>query len=154
MKMTVTRLVMMAVLVLVAVPEGLASQVPLDEPQELLPCGGLVVDPWVTDRRDRSLSSNPFVEYAVDVYGPPLTCEGVSQAESDGLRFGTLRLGFAGRVIFVLETLPPEISITTLRATSGFDDEEAVRAALEMLAADIGLEIDWSVATTSRRPTS
>ncbi len=39
---------------------------------------------------------------------------------------------------------PPESSVSTLRASSGFGDEGLVRRALRQYTSDIGLAIDWT----------
>jgi len=112
-------------------------------------CEGPGVDPWVDGLRDRVLSTNPMVHYAIELFGPPLTCEGSVTTEFDGVKLGAVRLGFADSVTFRIETMPPETSIVTLRTSSGFDDEDSARKAIEAYSADIGLDIDWAKPTST-----
>jgi hypothetical protein len=95
------------------------------------------------------MSSNPLVDFAVELFGPPLTCEGSVTTEFDGVKFGALRLGFADSVAFQIETMPPETSIVTLRTFSGFDGNDSARHLLEAYSADIGLDIDWTTPTST-----
>ena len=64
--------------------------------------------------------------------------------EFDGAKFGTLLLGFAEGVTFEVRTMPPESSVSTLSASSGFGDESLVREALRRYSTEIGLAIDWT----------
>jgi hypothetical protein len=107
-------------------------------------CEGPDVDPWITEFRDRVLAYDGLARFAVGRYGSPIACEGTVTGEFDGANYGTLRLSFSGGVNLEVQSMPPEISITTLGAPAGFDDEAAVRQALEAHVRDIGLAIDWS----------
>lgn len=111
------------------------------------PCEAPEAGTWVTEQRDRLLAHDGLVRFAIDRYGPPVLCEGETTSQFDGNVFGTLRLEFEGGVTFRLETMPPEASAVTLEATSGFQDETALRGALERYAADVGVEIDWAQPT-------
>jgi len=107
-------------------------------------CDGPEADPWVRELRDRVLRFDELAGFAVGSYGAPLTCEGAVSTEFDGMKFGSLCLGFSEGATFRVETLPPESSVVTLRVPSGFTDEAAARQSLEVYAADVGLEIDWT----------
>jgi triacylglycerol lipase len=107
-------------------------------------CDGPDADPWVRELRDRILHFDELAGFAVESYGAPLTCEGAAATEFDGMKFGSLRLGFSERATFRVESMPPETSAVTLRAPSGFDDEAAARQVLKAYAADVGVEIDWT----------
>ncbi len=113
------------------------------------PCEGPDADPWVTGLRDRVISLNPLVDYTVDLYGLPLTCEGTVTSEFDGSKFGAVRLGFAEGVTFEVETMPPETSVVTLRDPLGFDDEASARQILGAYSSDFGLQIDWTAPTVT-----
>ena len=115
------------------------------------PCEGPDADPWVTGLRDRVMSLNQLVGYAVERYGPPLTCAGTVTSEFDGSKFGAVRLGFAEGVTFEVETMAPETSIVTLRASLGFDDEASARQILETYSSDFGLRIDWTAPTVTQQ---
>ena len=90
-------------------------------------CDGPDGDLWVRELRERVLRFDDLAAFAVELYGTPLTCEGVVTAEFDGMKFGSLRLGFPEGATFQVETQPPEASMATLRAPSGFADEEVAR---------------------------
>jgi hypothetical protein len=107
-------------------------------------CDGPGADAWVTDLRDRVLAHDRLAHFAVRLHGQPMACEGEATSELDGARFGVLALTFSGGVTLEVETMPPEASITTLRAPSGFPDETDVREALQDHANGIGLAIDWT----------
>ena len=113
------------------------------------PCEGPDADPWVTGLHVRVMSLNQLVDYAVELYGPPLTCDGAVTAEFDGSKFGAVRLGFAEGVTFEVETMPLETSVVTLRAPLGFDDEASARQTLQAYSSDFGLRIDWTTPTVS-----
>jgi hypothetical protein len=101
-------------------------------------------DPWVTSLRDRVLSYDELVGFAVEAYGAPLTCEGAVSTEFDGMEFGSLRLTFSEGATFQVETMPPETSVARLSAPSGFADEVRARQVLQAYAERIGLELDWT----------
>lgn len=109
-----------------------------------LPCDDPLADAWVRDARDRVLSFDGLVRYAVERYGEPTTCEGAVTTEFDGMLFGTLRLTFAGGAIFEMETMPPEASVVTLQRPEGFDDASGLREAFVRYVNDIGVEVDWT----------
>ncbi|MGH7541728.1 MAG: hypothetical protein ACRELC_12080 [Gemmatimonadota bacterium] len=115
----------------------------------LPPCDAPDVDPWVTELRDGVLSFDLLAKYAVELYGSPITCEGSVTTEFDGTKFGLLRLGFTGGARFQVETLPPEMSVATLRNPAGFADEDAARRVLEAHCDTVGVEIDWSAPRTT-----
>lgn len=106
-------------------------------------CDSPEADPWVREVRDRVLTFDALASFAVRSYGAPLTCEGVVTSELDGMRFGSLHLGFSEGVYLEVETLPPESSLVELRAPAGFPDAAMARETLVAYAAEIGLEIDW-----------
>lgn len=112
------------------------------------PCDGPGIDPWVSEVRERLLTYNSMVNYAVGRFGPPLTCEGSVTSEFDGAQFGTLQFEFAQGVTFQLKTQPPETSVTTLRAPKGLE-EDTMRALLEGYSANVGVQIDWSASTVT-----
>ena len=107
-------------------------------------CDGPDADPWVTSLRDRVLSYDELVGFAVEAYGAPLTCEGAVSTEFDGMEFGSLRLTFSEGATFQVETMPPETSVARLSAPSGFADEVRARQVLQAYAERIGLELDWT----------
>ena len=112
-----------------------------------VPCEGPGVDPWITEIRDRVMAFDQLAKYAVELYGLPLSCDGSVTDEFDGRKFGVLRLVFAEGVTFRIETMPPETSIITLRSSTGFDDEDAMRQVLETYSVNVGLRIDWTAPT-------
>ena len=107
-------------------------------------CDGPDEDPWVLELRERILQFDDLAGFAVESYGAPLTCEGAVTTEFDGMKYGSLRLGFSEGAGFQVETMPPEASVVTLRAPTGFEDEAQARQVLEGYADSIGLEIDWT----------
>ena len=96
------------------------------------------------------MSSDMLANYAVKLYGPPLSCEGTVTSEFDGSKFGMVRLGFSKGVTFTVETLPPETSIITLRCPAGFDDQASARRALAAYSSSVGLRIDWTAPTETK----
>jgi hypothetical protein len=109
-----------------------------------LPCDGPDADPWAAEFRGRVESYHRLFQFAQATFGPPTSCDGMQTMEFDGASFGYLRLGFDGGVELLVETMPPESSISTLTDADGFEDAGLVRATLESYAAGIGLSIDWS----------
>lgn len=107
------------------------------------PCDGPGVDPWIGELRDRVLSYNGLALWAVEAYGAPRSCDGAVTDEFDGAKFGAVTLGFADGVALTVQTMPPEVSIVSLRAPDGFADESAVLQSLRAYAAARGLSIDW-----------
>ena len=107
-------------------------------------CDGPDADPWVTELRDRVLSFDELVDFAVEAYGAPITCGGEVGTEFDGMKFGSLLLSFSDGASFEVETMPPETSVVTLSAPSGFTDEVLARQVLQVYAERIGVEIDWA----------
>jgi len=107
-------------------------------------CDGPDADPWVTELRDRVLGFDELVAFAVAAYGAPLDCEGEVSTKFDGMEFGSVRLDFSEGVSFEVETLPPETSVATLSAPSGFADEVLARQVLQVYAERIGVEIAWT----------
>ena len=114
------------------------------------PCGDPDTDPWVSELRDRVMSYNPLAHYAIQLYGPPTSCEGEVATEFAGAKFGVLRLAFVEGVTVDIETMPPETSVVTLRTNSGLPDEESARQVLEGYSTDVGLEIDWTAPTSTK----
>ena len=112
-------------------------------------CDGPGADPWVTELRDRVLSFDALVAFAVQAYGAPLHCEGAVSAEFEGMKFGSLQLSFSEGASFHVETLPPEMSVVTLSAPSAFADEVLARQVLQVYAERIGVEIDWTAPETT-----
>jgi len=106
-------------------------------------CEGADEDPWIAEMHERMMRLNRFVAYAVEQHGPAATCRGAVTTEFDGGKYGEIELEFSEDVVFHIETMPIETSIVTLRATRGFEDEDAVRLLLLEYAAAIGLSIDW-----------
>jgi hypothetical protein len=94
-------------------------------------CAGPDADPWVTELRDRVLSYDELAAFAVEAYGAPLTCGGEVGTEFDGVKFGSLLLNFSDGASFEVETMPPETSVVTLSAPSGFTDEVLARQVLK-----------------------
>ncbi len=111
---------------------------------EAAPCDGPGSDPWVSDLRSRVLAYDGLARFAFEHFGEPVACDGVRTDDFDGLAFGSLRLTFPGAVTLDVTTMPPETSVVTLTAASGFPDEGQIREALAAHAADRGLAIDWS----------
>jgi len=107
-------------------------------------CDGPDTDPWVIELRDRVLQFDLLAGFAVQSYGAPLTCEGAVTSQHDGMRFGSLRLGFSAGASLLVETMPPEASVATLRDPAGFEDEALARQTLEEYTERIGVEIDWT----------
>lgn len=114
------------------------------------PCSSPDADPWVKELRGRMTESDGLVSYARDLVGPLQSCVGAVETEYDGLKFGFLRLGFADEVMVDLRTMPPEVSVVTLRVPSGFEDESAAREVLRAYAAKVGVDIDWDVPVETR----
>lgn len=112
-------------------------------------CDGPDADPWVTELRDRVLTFDELVAFAVAAYGAPLRCEGEVNDEFDGMKFGSLRLDFSEGASFEVETMPPETSVATLSAPSGFVDEVLARQVLQVYAERIGVEVDWTAPEVS-----
>jgi len=108
-------------------------------------CDGPDANPWVTELRDRVLGFDALVGFAVQAYGAPITCGGEVGTEFDGIKFGSLLLSFSDGASFEVETMPPETSVVTLSAPSGFADEVLARQVLQVYAERIGVEIDWTV---------
>jgi len=108
------------------------------------PCEGPDADPWVADFRERVESYSDLYRLAVDQLGPRTSCEGEVTTEFDGALYGRLVLGFSEGATLTVETMPIETSVTVLRSPAGFDDADAVRAALAAYTEGIGLAIDWS----------
>jgi hypothetical protein len=106
-------------------------------------------DPWVQERRDHLPGRDEFVAYATSEFGPPSRCHGEVETESAGLKFGYVELDLSEGVTFRLETMPPEISIATLRVPVGFKDEEEARRLLADRATRVGLEVDWTTPEVS-----
>lgn len=115
----------------------------------LLACEGAEVDPWVTQLRDRVLRFNGLAEYALETYGPPVSCEGSVTTEFDGAKYGRVLLEYEGGTTLEVETMPPEASSVTLRSPTGFGDAGSVRAELVAYAVASGLDIDWDVPEVS-----
>jgi hypothetical protein len=107
------------------------------------PCDDPGVDPWIGELRDRVLSYDGLALWAVEAYGAPTSCDGAVTDEFDGAQFGAVTLGFAEGVALTVETMPPEVSIVSLRAPGGFADESAVLQSLRAYTAARGLAIDW-----------
>lgn len=107
-------------------------------------CEGPGVDPWVTDLRDSVMRYSEFAHFAVRRYGAPTACDGKVTTEFDGARFGRVILTFIEGVTLTVETMPPETSISTFRASGGFGDGAEVRALLREYASGLGLSIDWT----------
>lgn len=119
--------------------------VPAGTPWDRAECDGPGADPWVVDFRDRTLAYSGIARFAVERWGAPTACEGAVTTEFDGARYGFVRLTFGQGVTVEVETMPIETSITALRASGGFTDAAVVEAAVRAAAADIGLEIDWTM---------
>ena len=98
----------------------------------------------MTELRDVVLDFDELVAFAVAAYGAPLECGGEVSTEFDGMKFGSVRLDFSEGVSFEVETLPPEASVATLSAPSGFADEVLARQVLQVYTERIGVEIDWT----------
>ena len=112
-------------------------------PHRQVACEGPDIDPFVTVLRDRVVNFDGMAGYATDTFGAPLECEGAVTSEFDGAKYGTVRLSYAGGVVFELETMPPEISVVALRAPDGFEDEAAARSLLREYAIGRGANPDW-----------
>lgn len=125
-----------------AAPVSFTQRVPRRAPT--VQCEGPGVDPWVTQARDRLIEIDDLGRYAIGRYGAPTACEGRPTGKFDGNTFGRVVLTFAGGVTLELETQPPEASLVTLRAPSGFADAGEVRTLLRDYAKGIGLSIDWA----------
>lgn len=107
-------------------------------------CDDPEADAWVTEMRDRVVSFDPIVAFAVEAYGPISNCHGTVTAEFDAMEFGTVEFDFSDGATYRLETMPPEMSVTTLADSSGFKDEPAIRELLEGYTSEIGLSVDWT----------
>jgi creatinine amidohydrolase len=110
----------------------------------LIPCDSPGADPWTRESRDGLLAFDEVVHYGVELFGPPDSCGGMVETEFNGQKFGLLRLGFSDGATFLLQTMPPETGIITLRVPSGFEDEEAALDVLKAHTARVGVEIDWA----------
>lgn len=102
-----------------------------------------VQDPWLSNRK-KIIEQGQLYRYAVSLFNEPTDYEGKITTTFDGNKFGIVRFSFSGGGELKIETLPPESSITTLRAPSGFPDENDVGSFLKQYLQDIGLKIDWS----------
>lgn len=100
-------------------------------------------DPWLSDWR-QIIMQDQLYQYAVSLFSGPINFEGKITTVFDGNKFGIARFSFSGGGEFRIETLPPESSITTLRAPNGFPDENDVGSFFKQYLQDIGLKIDWS----------
>lgn len=107
------------------------------------PCEGPEADPWVVDFRGRVLRYSDLAAFAVGEWGNPVACEGEIATEFDGVSYGVLTLTFSGGVTLTTETQPIETSVVTLHDPAGFEDPEAVVAALRSYVDGIGYSIDW-----------
>ena len=123
---------------------GTASAGALRAASAPLPCEAPDADAWVADFRSRIESYDDLYRFAVERFGPPVSCEGEIGSEFDGVLFGSLLFTFAGGVTYSVETMPIETSISVLRHPTGFEDPEAMREALAADALRTGLRIDWS----------
>ena len=106
-------------------------------------CGASDADPWIVETAERVNQYDGLLRFAIEAAGDPVTCEGTVTADFDGRSFGVIVFGFEDGTSFEFETMPPEISLVTLRAPEGFRDPEEVLAALRSYAAGRGLSIDW-----------
>ena len=132
--------IFMTALAVSSLPAGAPVPAPLGQ------CEAPDVDPWVADFRSRIESYDDLYRFAVERFGPPVSCEGAIGSEFDGMLFGRLLFTFEGGITYSVETMPIETSISVLRHPTGFQDPEAMRQALARDAEAIGLRIDWSVA--------
>ena len=106
-------------------------------------CDAPETDGWVRELRDRFMLGSMTV-WTVERLGEPTSCEGTVTRVYEGVKYGSVVLGFAGGGTLGVETMPPETSIVTLRVPGGFSDDEDARRMVETYAAEIGLRIDWS----------
>lgn len=106
-------------------------------------CEGPSVDAWVSAAAERVRMYDDLFAFAVDKFGEPTACEGRTTTEFDGAQFGTVQYAFSSGVSFHLETMPPAVSIVTLRSEDGFADPEGVVDAVRLYSAGRGLSIDW-----------
>ncbi|MEZ4240568.1 MAG: hypothetical protein R3F59_31315 [Myxococcota bacterium] len=90
--------------------------------------------------RDAVVAESGFYGFAAGLWGEPTSCH-LAWSE------GEARLGFAwGEASLTVEHLPPETSVTLLRAPGGFPDAEAARAVLRAEAERVGLPVEWAQA--------
>lgn len=106
-------------------------------------CEGPSTDAWVSAAAERVRMYDDLFVFAVDRFGEPTGCDGRTTTEFDGAQFGTVQYDFSSGVTFHLETMPPAVSIVTLRSEDGFADPEGVIDAVRLYAAGRGLAIDW-----------
>ena len=106
-------------------------------------CEGRSVDAWVAAAAERVRMYDDLFAFAVDRFGEPTGCYVRTATEFDGAQFGTVQYHFSSGVTFQLETMPPAVSIVTLRSEDGFADPEGVIEAVRLYSAGRGLAIDW-----------
>lgn len=107
------------------------------------PCDD-ATETWVSDAAARVRDYDGLYRFAVAQFGVPTACDGRVTTEFDGASFGVVRYSFASGVTFELETMPPSVSLVTLRTATGFDDDAAVMEAVRAYASGRGLSIDWT----------
>lgn len=107
------------------------------------PCDDPDADPWIGEISQVVLSSDALAGFAVETFGAPVACEGVVTSRFDDRPFGTLTLRFAEGETFTFETMPPRVTIATLRSPEGFGRPDEVLEAFRDYAAGLGLSIVW-----------
>lgn len=110
----------------------------------LPPCDASDADPWVVRTSREILAEDGLIAFATETFGASIACEGEVTDVFDGESFGTVTLTFPGGVAFTYDTMPPRMMASTLRAEEGFDDAEAVLAALREYADALGFSIVWA----------
>ena len=143
-----TALTVVCCLIVYAQPQTLADDSPVSR-THLPACDDASTDPWVTDLREHILASDGLAHYAVEQFGDPVACHGRVDNVFDGMKFGTLELGFTDDVLLVVDTMPLETSRVTLLAPHGFGDQNEARQRLQDYVSGIGVEIDWSQSETT-----
>lgn len=107
------------------------------------PCDGENADPWVAATAERARNHDGLLHFAIGKLGQPVECEGRVTDEFDSESFGTVLFRFSEGATFELETMPPSVSIVTLRDSGGFDEPAEVLEALRSYTVGRGLSIVW-----------
>jgi predicted TIM-barrel fold metal-dependent hydrolase len=107
-------------------------------------CEDQNADPWVVAAADRIRGEDDLFRFAASEFGRPIACAGSVAGAFDGAEFGAVLFRFPEGVSFELETMPPAVSMVTLRRPAGFSDPDRILAAVRSYAAGRGLSIRWA----------
>jgi hypothetical protein len=109
---------------------------------------------WLESTKYRIQENSTLYRYMVSIYGPPSSYQGNATVVFEDRSFGLIEFKWIDKLIYSVQTLPPESSIIILRFNKGYSDKKKLFQQVQNYIRERGLQINWTKPQIIKNPSS